>query len=125
MSYAWQIRQMLNAAKFPPPDSDTNLPFEIFPREGLIGFPATAGDPIWNDVEFFCGNTNDFKNFRYLGEETSNGLVQLAVPNWDTNDTFGVFIHEFMELGITVKWSYQPNFVSPNTIEIFIRPKSE
>jgi hypothetical protein len=126
MNYAWQIKKMLNDARFPIPDSDTNFPFQIFNAENGVTISPVIGDTNeWQDLDFVSDNTNSFRVFSYTKVEHKNGLDQYTISSGDTNDIYGAFINAFIQDKMTVIWTYKPEWVSPNHCAIFILQKPQ
>jgi hypothetical protein len=124
LNYAWQIRRMLDSAKYPTPDSDTNLSFGVFLQPGAVYLPLETGyTNEWVNAEFISDNTNDFRIFNYFEMERTNGLVRYTINDGDTNDSYGALINAFQQIGITVTWHYKPDWVSPNRCGVFVVQK--
>jgi hypothetical protein len=126
-SYAWQIRRMFDAAKFPTPNSDTNLAFGIYYDPGAVSLPTAIGDTNkWPDVEFVTDSTNDFRVFNYSMREQTNGFVRFTIKEGDTNNMYGAFINALIQVGINVDWNYNtPKWVAPNHCAIFVKQKPQ
>jgi hypothetical protein len=123
-NYAWQIREMLNQAKYTTPDSDTNLAFGTHYDPTAVTVSRGVGDTNeWADVLFVSDNTNDFRVFRYSKIEKTNGFSRSSVPAEDTNNTYGAFINAFIQIGMKVDWKYKPEWVAPNHCEIYVKQK--
>jgi hypothetical protein len=126
VSYAWQIRQMLNQAHFPTPDSDTNLAFGIHFDTTAVALPVVIGDTNeWGDVELITDETNDFTKFYYLAMQKTNGFVRYTIPAGDTNDMYGALINAFSQINVKISWYCKPEWVNPNHCEIYIRQKPQ
>jgi hypothetical protein len=125
-NYAWQIRQMLNQAHFVTPDSDTNLVYGISTRVGSVTTSMVIGDTNeWSDIEFLSDVTNDFMVFHYSDIEKTNGFVRYTIPTGNTNDIFAAFTDALNQIGIKITINYQPDWVTPNHCEIYIRQKPQ
>jgi hypothetical protein len=137
-NYAWQIRQMLNAAQYMTPNSDTNWAQGICEHPGMASFSGTIGSvAVWRDLWFAYNSSNALSQYRFL-TETTNGFLRPIVPEdaiGDTNVVWASLVLCFNQIGITniyvgnmpdmTTLGKMPNQVNPGQLEILVHQKLE
>ncbi len=124
-SYAWQIRDMLNRAKFTIPDSDTNFFVGVDFLPGAMTLPGAHTNTL-EDLQIVYIGTNNPNVFMSLIIEQTNGFKRFTpMPN-DTNSLEGGFIYNLSQIGIQTQANTgPPNWVEPYQFIIYIVPKNQ
>jgi len=122
-NYAWQIRNLLNAAKFPVPDSDTNQFLGIDWIANAITLPAPEHDKPLVDVQFMSGTTNNYSVLHFLREEQTNGFERFYISTNDTASVYAAIWNYFNQIGISTLPGYAPAWVLTNSCVVYINPK--
>jgi hypothetical protein len=127
MSFAFQIRDMLNKAKFLPDSANGGVKIDGVGNSEFTYRWRLIGDTNeWPEVFFHFGTTNGIVNFTTSPEELINGFARPV-----TSEENSLLIYQAIktcmdQIKIKTEWSIinDPNAVAPGECEIYIPAKN-
>ena len=123
-NFAYQIRELLEQAKFSAPDSDTNYSMRIFNDPSRIYISKAPPTDLIMFIESPPPNPIN-PQFGLLNPqfETVNGIRRPIAQVGNTNDILAALYYAFKDSGFSIGLNSKPEWTHDTHMEIFVREK--
>lgn len=121
-NFAYQLRQMLNEAHFPPPTN--SAVWGMDPIADYMSYRTKTADTYWPSVVLYVYGTNGNFNARNFSYESTNGYARPIISGSDNEEIASGIMFALKQIGISIEEDSSSLFASPSNFVLFANDKA-